>query len=584
MFPRVTTVKRGDRTYKYLQIVEAYRRNGRTTQRVVANLGRLDRARHLPGLDDLLVSLSKYARQPFVRGDQIACRQALPWGPVLLVRHLWDQMHLGEMLGKLCRSRRYRFDAAETAFVLVANRLCEPRSEHGLARWLEHTFVCDANGKRWKPDWLPAQQITKQQRVKVKHEQLNRWYRTLDALLSAKAQIEQALYQRVRDLFSIKVDLVFYDLTTTYFCRKSPLGQLRRHGHSKEGKSRQVQVVVGVVMANGFPIAHHVFVGNQSEKTTLQDVLTDVDRRFGLGRVMVVADRGLVSAQNLDYLSKSTFGYLLGIPGRRSQEAASVFEALDDTKWRRVDEENSVQEVRLPDRSARYFVIDSVQRQAYEQSQRKRSMERAREALEKVAAAVEAGRLKDPAKIGARAARALAKHHGHRYYAYEVPGRGQFRFYEDPEKMQAEMLHEGKYILKTDDPALGAVEAVGAYKELDTVESGFRDLKDVIEMRPVYHKKDERIEAHIFVATLALFLKRSLEHQLASTLPELSGSAALDAMRSIGLAELNVNGRTTRLVSGGSRDARRVLKALGVANLNPPRSGKPASKPPEGAM
>ena len=584
MFPRVTTVKRGDQTYRYLQIVEAYRRDGRTTQRVVANLGRLDPARHLPGLDDLLVSLSQYTRQPLVRDDQIGCRQALPWGPVLLARHLWDQMQLGEVIRRLCRSRRHQFDVAETAFVLVANRLCEPGSEHGLARWLEHTFVCDAHGRRWKPQWLPARQITKEQRVKVEHEQLNRWYRTLDALLAAKEQIEAALYLRVRDLFSVKADLVFYDLTSTYFCRRSPAGRLRRHGHSKDGKPRQVQVLLGVVMVNGFPIAHHVFAGNQAEKRTLQGVLADVDQRFGLGRVMVVADRGLVSAENLEFLSQGGFRYLLGIPGRRSQEAADVLHALDETRWRRVDPENRVQEVRLPDRTGRYFVIDSLQRQAYEGALRERSMQRAREALEKVAGAVKAGRLKDPAKIGARAARAVAKHHGHRYYAYEVPGSGQFRFWEDPAKLRAETLHEGKYILKSEDEQVEATEAVGAYKELGTLESGFRDLKDVIEMRPVYHKKDDRIEAHLFVATLALFLKRSLEHQLAAALPELSGNEALAAMRSIGLAELSLNGRTVRLVSGGGRDARRVCKALGIANLNPPPAREPASNPPEDAL
>ena len=582
MFPRIATVKRGSKTYKYLQIVEAYRANGRTTQRVVANLGRLDQ---LDGkLDDLLASLNKYAKRPFVRDDQIGCRQALPWGPVLLARHLWDQMELGEVIGRLCRWRRYKFDVAESAFVLVANRLCEPRSEHGLARWLEHTFVCDAKGKRWTPDWLPAREITKQQRVKVKHEQLNQWYRTLDALLLVKEQIEQALYMRVRDLFSVKVDLVFYDLTSTYFCRKSPVGKLRRHGHSKEGKPRQVQVVLGVVMANGFPIAHHVFEGNRAEKTTLRDVLTDVDRRFGLGHVLVVADRGLVSPDNLAYLSQSKFRYLVGLPGRRSREAREVFEALDDTKWQRVDPENLVQEIRLPGRTDRYFVIDSLPRKTYEQSLRRRAMERAQQALARVAAAVEAGRLKDPAKIGARAARAAGKHHGYRYYSYAVSGPGQFRFWEDREKMRAETLHEGKYILKTDDQELDATEAVGAYKELDTVESGFRDLKDVIEMRPVYHKTDDRIKAHIFVATLGLFLKRSLEHQLAPVLPELSGSEAIAAIRSIGLAELDLNGKRTRLVSGGSRDARRVISALGLADLNPPRPRTSASKPPETAM
>ena len=584
MFPRVATVKRGDKTYQYLQIVEAYRCNGRTTQRVVANLGRLDQTRRLAGLDDLLLSLSQFAQRTFVREDQIGCRQALPWGAVLLVRHLWDQMHMGDVLGKLCRPRRYTFDVAETAFVLVANRLCEPSSEHGLARWLEHTFVCDAQGQRWKPDWLPAKQITQQQRVKVKHEQLNRWYRTLDALLAAKEQIEEALYLRVRDLFSIKVDLVFYDLTSTFFCRKSPVGRLRRHGHSKDGKPRQVQVMLGVVMANGFPIAHHVFAGNTADKTTLQHVLDDVDRRFGLGQVMVVADRGLVSAANLEFLSQSKFRYLLGLPGRRSQEAAAVFEALDHSRWQPVDQENQVQEIRLPDRPGRYLVIDSLPRKTYESALRERSMQRSRAALEKVAVAVKAGRLKHPAKIGARAARAVARHHGHRYYSYEVRGSGQFRFWEDPAKMRAEILHEGKYILQTDDEEVGATEVVGAYKELDTVESGFRDLKDVIEMRPVYHKKDERIEAHIFVATLALFLKRSLEHQLASALPELSGQEAIAAMRSIGLAELSLNGQITRLVSGGGRDARRVLEALGIEDLNPPRPPKSNSKPPGNPM
>jgi len=133
MFPRIATVKRGDKTYKYLQIVEVYLADGRTTQRAVANLGRLDQ---LGGkLDDLLVSLNKYAKRPFVRYDQIGCRAALPWGPVLLARHLWNQMQLGEIVGKLCRSRRYKFDVAETALVLVTNCLCEPNSEHGLACW-----------------------------------------------------------------------------------------------------------------------------------------------------------------------------------------------------------------------------------------------------------------------------------------------------------------------------------------------------------------------------------------------------------------------------------------------------------------
>jgi transposase len=568
MFARISKIKQGKNTYRYLRIVEAYRHEGRCRQRVVANLGRVD----LLGdkVDRLVLSLGKHSKTPLIAPDQIECKEALLWGSVLLAGHLWSQVGLSETLTKYCQSPRQKFDVAETSFVLVANRLCEPSSEHGLARWLEHTFVCDRHGQRWQPQWLAAERITKQQRVKVEHKQLNHWYRTLDALLAAKEKIEESLYLHVRNLFNLKVDMVFYDLTSTYFCRKSPKGQLRRHGVSKDKRPRQVQVVVGVVMANGFPIAHHVFPGNTADKSTLKNVVADLDRRFGLRQVMVVSDRGLVSEQNIDFLSKQKFGYLLGVPGRRCDEASEVLKALVDSQWQPVDPDNRVQEVCLSDLKTRYFVIDSTERRCYEESMRQRSMERTKEQLQKIAAAVKSGRLKDPVKIGARASRTLSRNHGHRYYSWRLTGPGQFHFYEDQEKLAAEMLHEGKYILKSNDNELTAVEAVTCYKELNTVEQGFRDLKDVIDMRPIYHKSDTRIEAHIFVASLALFLKRTLEYQLSSKLPELSATDALAAVQSIGLTELDVAGETRRLVSGGGRDARRVLAALGIKEINPP--------------
>jgi transposase len=568
VFPRVTTVKTSKGNYQYLQILESYHHEGHCRHRVVANLGRTDLLGNK--LDRLVHSLGKYCKNRLVAPDQIECKQALIWGPVLLARHLWEQLNLSQLVHEHCQRPRQKFDVAETGFVLIANRLCEPSSEHGLARWLEHTFVCDRAGNRWQPDWLAADHISKQQRVKVEHRQLNRWYRTLDALLAAKAKIEQGLYLRVRDLFSVDVDMVFYDLTSTYFCRKSPKGKFRRHGQSKDKKPRQVQVVLGVVMANGFPIAHHVFPGNTAEKTTLQKVLTDLQRRFGLRHVMVVSDRGLVSPENLEFLCREQCSFLLGIPGRRCDEAEQVFKALDDNKWQRVDDSNRVQQTRLAGRSCRYFVIDSQERKAYEESMRQRSMERAKEQLQKVSAAVKSGRLKDPAKIGAHASRALSKNHGYRYYSWRVMGPGQFDFFQDAKKLDAEMLHEGRYILKTDDSRLSAIEAVGCYKQLNTVEQGFRDLKDVIDMRPIHHKTDQRIEAHIFVASLALFLKRTLAYQLCSKLPELSATDALAAVRSVGLAELDVAGQTKRLVSAGGRDARRIFTALGIKQLNPP--------------
>ena len=577
MFPRITKVTKAGKSYEYLQIVESVRRDGRTVKHVLANLGRLDRIGDR--LDALVQSLARFCRNPLVSSEDISATGCGVWGPILVVRHLWEELGLSEAIRQRCGGRRRQLDPAETSFVLVANRLTQPGSEHGLARWLEHTFVCKRDGRRWQPQWLPPQQVSRRQRVKVASPQLDGWYRTLDALLGAKAGLEQHLYGRVCDLFSLKVDVVFYDLTSTFFQRREPQGTLRRHGHSKDGHPRDVQVVVGVVMANGWPITHFVFPGNTADKATVQPVLSEVTQRFGIGRVLLVADRGMVGQENLDYLKAQGFHYLMGIPGRRSTEAAGVLALLNDKEdaWERIDKDNRVQQIAPGEGKQRYFVVDSRERKEYEQRLREKSMTRARQELEKIREAVDQGRLKDPAKIGARAGRAMAKNHGQRYFNWKTDSRGGFRFSEDPGKMEAELSREGRYILCTEDPQITPQQAVEVYKELATVEDGFRDLKDVIDMRPVWHKTDPRVQAHIFVATLALFLKRTLQHHLEAAGVELTATQALEALKSISVTELDVNGQARQVVSPPGPDGWRVIKALGIRDLRPPQVCCPPS-------
>ena len=562
--------KAGD--HRYLRILETYYVNGEHKQRVVANLGRLDRIGD--DLAKLAKRLSDFSTQPLVAPEDVKPIEALPWGPVLLARHLYDELHLDRIIKEHCSSSRRKVDVAETAFVLLANRLTDPRSEHGLARWLETMYVCDRRGQRWLPQWLPEEKITPKQRVRVEGRQLQMWYRTLDALLAGSKAIETELYLHVRDLFSLEVDVVFYDVTNMHFCRRRPKEALRRHGKPKQGSRRNVLVVLGVVMANGWPIAHHVFPGNTTDKQTFRSVVEDVESRFGLRRVLVVGDCGMVSPDNLEFLSEEgrQVRYLLGVPGRRSAEASAVFERLDEASWTAVDKANRVQEVRLDDPEVRYLVVESDERRAYEQELRQRDMERTAEDLQAIEAAVAAGRLKEREKIGARAARALGRHHGSRYYSWESTRDGAFRFYEDPAKLAAETIREGRYLLKTDDPNLTPSESVKVYKQLSDVEWAYRDLKDVIEMRPINHKTDPRIKAHIFVATLALFLKRTLEHHLKEKGIYLSPTEAFQAMRTMGVSVLDFDGERRVLVTGGGRDARRVTKALGIDPVNPPQA------------
>jgi transposase len=189
-----------------------------------------------------------------------------------------------------------------------------------------------------------------------------------------------------------------------------------------------------------------------------------------------------------------------------------------------------VQEVASNDPGARVFVVHSEERQAFERALRDKAMDRVRTRLEKLQQRVAKGRLKAPEKIGAAAARILARNHGHRYYDWRYEDRS-FLFFEHPVHFTREQVYEGKYVIQTEEPNLSAVDAVRLYKELSEVERAFADLKDVIDLRPIYHQTDNRVDAHIYVAALAFLLHRAIEKKLKAACLDLSATEALNVLK-----------------------------------------------------
>lgn len=579
MFVRVNTVRSEGGTYEYLRLVETYREGGQPRQRVLANLGRLDVLRAQGKIDALIRKLRRFSDEVVVTGRELEESQAPTWGPVLVARHLWNELSLSETIRACCSKGRKQFDVVETAFVLASARLAHPSSEHGLARWLDEAYVCDAKGRRWLPQWRPCEKVTAEDRVRVESRQLVIWYRTLDALVSQKKAIEAALYLRLRDLFSIKVDLVFYDLTSLYFEGHGPLG-LAKRGYSRDGKPRNPQIVLGVVMANGFPIASHIFPGNTLDKQTVQEVVKDLEKRFGIRQILFVGDRGMVSKENIQCIADSGYRYLVGLQRRRNPEVWQVLLNLKG-RWEDCGCGTKVQEVRLMDSELRYFVATSEERLQYERDIRLGNMTAAREALEKIKKAVAKGELRDAAKIGKRVGRAFSRTKGYRYFSWEVTKTGEFRFWEDAEKMAKEEGYEGKYILKTTDRNITAYHAVEAYKDLGDVEWAFREIKDIIEGRPIWHQKEERVQGHVFVGMLSLLLMRVLRKSLKEKDVYLSSQEAFTALKTIEVYQLEVEGEQHRIVPRPRGDALRVLKALGIRKLEPPM---PPRNAPERVM
>jgi transposase len=584
MFIRSVKVPSSSGTvHEYVRIVASVRRNGRIGQKVIANLGRRDTlAAVLPLLNRFLQGdedSQQLARQRAAEGP-LEVVDASTWGPLLVTRHFFEQLGLWSLLDagrrwpQLLPEEDPGDDWVSRVLVLVTNRLTRPCSEHGLADWLETDYLCDRHGRRYLPCWK------QQGRVQVDLAQLQRWYRTLDHLLLNKERIEVALYERLRTLFDFQADLVLYDVTSTYFEGQGP-PTLAKHGYSRDGKPRNVQVIVGMVMVAGWPIAHHVWAGNRRDSTTVQEVIADLTKRFAFRRVVFVGDRGMVTESNLQGLSeKEDHGFLVGMTRRQNPEAETLIDRVDESQWidcpmgitareKKSPPRTRVQEVKCDRPGVRVFVVDSDERRAYEERQRTKAMQRVHAALQKVQKRVTQGRLKQPEKIGAAVERALQKHHGYRYYAWELR-EGRLEISEHPVNLPREKKYEGKYLIQTDQTDVTSQEAVAYYKELNEVERGFRSLKDPLGMRPIWHHTARRVKAHIFVAALAFLIERMLERALKDAGVNLSATAALEALKTIRYVQFRVDGQWRSGVTPGSARARQVLKVLKLADHRPP--------------
>jgi transposase len=565
---------------EYVRVVEAYRQDGKVKQRVIADLGRKDFLQALlPSLQRVLLGQPRLNEQPAT----VDILEAWTWGPVLVIRALFEQLGLWQILDRHLGQPKARDDAAQVsyadrAFVLIANRLVRPSSEHGLARWLETDFVCDRHGRRFVPRWQ------RKGRVQVHFQQLQAWYRTLDRLTAAKRAIEVALYQQLRDLFSLQPDLVLYDITSTYFEGQGP-EDLAKHGYSRDGKAQNVQVVVGLVMVAGWPIAHHVWAGNRVDGTTVTEVVRDLVDRFDFRRVLFVGDRGMVSEDNLAALQAEGHGYLVGLRRRRNSQVDAWLQQVDESRWsdcpmgisareRQPPLRTRGQEVSGPDSPQRVFVIDSDERRHYEQAKREQAQERTRLRLAKLQQRVADGKLTDPEQIGAAATRALQAHHGYRYYCWELR-EGAFHYREDPVRLPQEKRLEGRYVIATGEKEISLLDAVAWYKQLMEVERSFRHLKDVLALRPIYHRVQPRVKGHIFVAALALLVQRLLERRLDDAGVDLSGTQGLQAVETVRLVNFKIDHKRRQGVSTPSSRARQILKAVGITETAPPT-------PPEG--
>jgi len=490
--------------HAYWALVESYRTERGPRQRVVAYLGELDEQGRLgvqrvaqPGTAPQAGLFDRQSSPEWVEVDLSGVRveRSRPFGGGWLGLMLLRQLGLNELLEALMPSGREEIPWSAMTAVLVLGRLLDPSSELHLA---EHGYESSALAELLG---VPA--------AKVNDDRL---YRSLDRLLPHKAALEKHLKQRLGELFNLDYDLLLYDVTSTYFEGAAAANPQAQRGYSRDHRPDCKQVNIALVVSRGgLPLGYEVFAGNRSDVTTVKEIVEAMESSYGQANRIWVMDRGMVSADNVEFLQQGGRRYILGTP----KSMLRKFEQqLLDGNWREVHQGLEVKLCPAPGGEEVFILCRSAQRQLKEQAMHDRFERRIEQKLEAMAEGC-AKRKQDPLKVAQRVGGLLGKNSraaGLFQVNVEADTKGwaHLRWTKRDERRDWMKLSEGCYLLRSNVTDWSGEELWRAYIQLTEAEEAFRLHKSDLVMRPVWHQKEHRVQAHILVCFLAYVLWKTL--------------------------------------------------------------------------
>jgi transposase len=503
MYLRTTTRRtKGGEVVRYLALAHNERNErGVPVAKVIHNLGRedlLDR--------DALVRLVR-SIQRFLGGED-GLRAGAPHGfdfvrapesgGAHVVGELWAQLGIGRAIARVAGSGRGRSGVERAIFTMVCQRCLEPASKLEATRWVGRDVVIDG------VEALSDDQL----------------YRAMDFLLECAERVQESVFFSVAHLLNLEVDVVFFDTTSTYFeidvddpnddePEVARDGTLRRLGHSKDHRPDVPQVVIGLaVTREGIPVRCWVWPGNTNDQSVVAEVKRDLTG-WRLGRAIYVVDSGFSGQQNLRHLRSAGGHYIAGMKLRSGMPETDA--ALSRPgRYRTVRDNLRVKEVSVGDGDAaeRFIVCHNPSEAERDRSRREQRLARIEAELARLKAQRERSKTKADRAAHQRGECALRDHKMlSRYLRQTKTG----RLLIDRDRIRADERLDGKYLLTTSDPSLSGEDVALGYKQLLEAERSFRDLKGTLALRPVFHRKDERIQAHVLICFLALVIIRVAE-------------------------------------------------------------------------
>jgi transposase len=509
MFLRFTSRTNADGgVVRYVALAHNRRVDGRVKPDVLMNLGRADHV-DVAGLRRLAASINRHygdgdadpgAEAGAVTGAApLEVIDARTTGSVWLLEQLWHRLDVGAAVRTAADARRFTTNMERVLFALVANRAVAPMSKLSAAEWVREDAA------------IPGLSTMDDDHA----------YRAMDLLVDADTtgRVQEAVFFAVANLLNLEVDLLFFDTTSTYFERDDEdAGEdaFRRYGHSKDHRADLPQIVIGLaVTKEGIPVRCWCWPGNTNDQAVLTEVRDDL-RDWKLGRVITVVDRGFTSADNLAYLRRAGGHYIAGMRMRDGNPLAEQVLARQG-RYQHVRDNLRVKEIRLDSTDIRFVICHNPDQALRDQTQRDEAIARIHAELSRIAEqrTRDAQRPKnDRTRTRNEAAhvRAECALRDHPTLGRWLTQQANGRLKVNAGKVKAEARLDGKYLIATSDPHISAEDVALGYKNLLEAERGFRDLKTQLLLRPVFHRLEHRIRAHVLICWLALLLTRVAEH------------------------------------------------------------------------
>ncbi len=554
MFLKTQTVKKANgRSYTYYRLAESYRENGKVKHRILAELGALKPeeveylARRFAGIAG--IELGQDLEELEVHGLSY-------FGPPLLVEHLMEVLHLSRWVEQAVKGKRLKFRVVDALKVMLCAHLFKSGSRAELAvwDWQQKLF--------WHPHRL----------ADLEYQHL---LRSLSVLVSIKDEIERKLFLHLGGLFDYTVDLVFYDLTSSYVEGVADWSEILKRGYSRDKRGDCKQIVIGVIVTEGgFPVTFRVFDGNRLDKSTLEEMVGDLKDRFSIRRCIWVSDAGLLTDENVKLLEESPYEYILGMGGAENRKALkeAIQKARDlpqkefkDSHFWEVELEDTGQTQGEQGGPVRIVVVESEGRQKKTAAIFERRLEKVRQGFQSLERQVNKGKYIEVEDIRVEAEKTLHQSRVKKYFSFRAE-KGKFRWTEEEKAVNERKADAGKYGLLTKSK-LKAEEVISAYRTLLVVEDVFLVLKDILDMRPFWHKCDDNIEGHVLLAVWSYLLYRTLETLMEKKGLDLSAPRALNAIKEVRAVEVAMREKAIWKLMKVPAEAEQVFEAVGINNL-----------------